>query len=75
MGEFCLLMGLHREGSALQPAQQACLKVKRTLETKRNSERAINSKLFDLIKVKQSPIYTNVDEFKPGLGTAVCQDG
>ena len=38
------------------------LKVKRTWETKRNSERAINSKLSDLIKVKQSPIYTNVDE-------------
>ena len=25
MGEFCLLVELHREGSDLQPAQQACL--------------------------------------------------
>ena len=24
MGEFCLLVKLHQEGSALQPAQQAC---------------------------------------------------
>jgi hypothetical protein len=24
MGGFCLLVELHREGSALQPAQQAC---------------------------------------------------
>ena len=24
MGGFCLLVKLHREGSALQPAQQAC---------------------------------------------------
>ena len=25
MGGFCLLVELHREGSDLQPAQQACL--------------------------------------------------
>ena len=34
MGGFCLLVELHREGSALQPAQQACFYLSSSFLTK-----------------------------------------
>ena len=35
MGGFCLLVELHREGSALQPAQQACFYSKLIISTQK----------------------------------------